>query len=62
MNCFLQIAIGLNYIHKRGTIHQAVYPDHIYVENERILKIGNLTTVNFDAGKMIKNCTVGGSP
>lgn len=31
MNCFLQIAIGLNYIHKRGTIHQAVYPDHIYV-------------------------------
>jgi len=31
MNCFLQIAMGLNYIHKRGIIHQNLIPDHIYV-------------------------------
>ena len=31
MNCLLQIAIALNYVHKRGLVHQAVTPDNIYV-------------------------------
>jgi serine/threonine protein kinase len=31
MNCILQIAIALNYVHKRGLVHQAVTPDNIYV-------------------------------
>ena len=62
MNCFLQIAIGLNYIHKRGYIHQALIPDNIYVENDRILKIGNICSVNYVMSKMTKNFCVGGSP
>lgn len=62
MNCFLQMAIGLNYIHKRGTVHQAVTPDNIYVENDRILKIGNICSVNLVMGKMTKNSSVGGPP
>lgn len=62
MNCFLQIAVGLNYIHKRGLIHQCVTPDNIYVENDRILKIGNICSVNLVVGKMVKNSSIGGSP
>lgn len=31
MNCLLQIAVGLNYIHKRGYVHQNLIPDNIYV-------------------------------
>jgi serine/threonine protein kinase len=62
MNCFLQMAVGLNYIHKRGIVHQCMTPDNIYVENDRILKIGNICSVNLGVGKMVKNCSVGGPP
>jgi serine/threonine protein kinase len=62
MNCLLQIAVGLNYIHKRGIIHQALYPDNIYIENERVLKIGNICSANYVMSKMSKNFCVGGSP
>ena len=31
LNCFLQLAVGVNYIHKRDIVHQAVTPDHIYI-------------------------------
>jgi serine/threonine protein kinase len=62
LNCFLQIAVGLNYIHKRGLIHQSVIPDNIYVENDRILKIGNMCSANLVMSKMTKNFSVGGSP
>jgi serine/threonine protein kinase len=62
MNCFLQIAVGLNYIHKRGIIHQCVTPDNVYVENDRILKVGNICSVNLVVGKMVKNSSVGGPP
>jgi serine/threonine protein kinase len=62
MNCVLQIAIGLNYVHKRGLIHQAVTPDNIYVENDRILKLGNICNVNLAVGKLTKNASIGGSP
>jgi serine/threonine protein kinase len=31
LNCILQIAVGLNYIHKRGHIHQELIPDYIFV-------------------------------
>ena len=33
LNCLLQIAVGLNYIHKRNVVHQELIPDSIYVEN-----------------------------
>lgn len=62
MNCFLQIAVGLNYIHKRGYVHQSLIPDNIYVENDRILKIGNMCSANFVMSKITKNFCVGGSP
>lgn len=62
MNCFLQIAVGLNYIHKRNIIHQALTPDNIYIENERILKIGNICHTNLVMGKMSKTFSIGGSP
>lgn len=62
MNCFLQIAVGLNYIHKRGYVHQALIPDNIYVENDRILKIGNMCNANFVMSKIVKNFSIGGSP
>ena len=62
MNCFLQTAVGLNYIHKRGYVHQALIPDNIYVENDRILKIGNMCNANFVMSKMSRNFSVGGSP
>lgn len=62
MNCLLQLAVGLNYLHKRGTIHQALTPDNVYVENERILKIGNICSVNLVMGKMTKNASIGGPP
>ncbi len=62
MNCLLQICVGLNYIHKRGQIHQELIPDYIFVENDKVLKIGNLATFNPVMGKMAKNFSVGGSP
>jgi serine/threonine protein kinase len=62
MNCLLQVAVGLNYIHKRGIVHQAVSPDNIYVENDRILKIGNISCANLVVGKLVKNSSIGGSP
>lgn len=62
MNCFLQIAVGLNYIHKRGYVHQSLIPDNIYVENERILKIGNMCHANLVMSKIAKNFCIGGSP
>jgi len=62
MNCILQIAIGINYIHKRGIIHQSLIPDNIFVENDRILKVGNMALSNMVMGKMSKNFSVGGSP
>ena len=46
LNCVLQIAVGLNYIHKRGIVHQEVIPDYVFVENDRILKIGHLGALN----------------
>lgn len=33
LNCLLQIAVGLNYLHKRGGLHQELIPDYIFVEN-----------------------------
>ena len=62
MNCILQIAIALNYVHKRGVIHHAVTPDNIYVENDRILKLGNMCGVNLAVGKLTKNVSIGGPP
>jgi serine/threonine protein kinase len=62
MNCWLQIAVGLNYIHKRGYVHQSLIPDNIYVENDRILKIGNMCHANLVMSKIAKNFCVGGSP
>lgn len=62
MNCFLQIAVGLNYIHKRGYVHQSLIPDNIYVENDRVLKIGNMCHANFVMSKISKNFCIGGSP
>jgi serine/threonine protein kinase len=62
MNCLLQVAVGMNYLHKRGVVHQAVTPDHIYVENDRILKIGNLFSVNLAVGRLTKNASIGGPP
>ncbi len=58
----LQIAVGLNYIHKRGIIHQELIPDYIFVENDRILKIGHLGAFNPTMNKFTKNFSVGGSP
>ena len=62
INCLLQLAVGLNYIHKRGYVHQSFIPDNVYVENDRILKIGNICSVNYVMTKMTKNFCVGGSP
>ena len=62
LNCVLQIAVGLNYIHKRGIVHQEVIPDYVFVENDRILKIGHLGALNPVMNKFTKNFTVGGSP
>ena len=62
LNCFLQLAVGVNYIHKRGIVHQAVTPDHIYIENERILKVGNICQANLVMGKMSRHFSIGGSP
>lgn len=62
LNCLLQIAVGLNYIHKRNVIHQELVPDNIFIENEKILKIGNLLSFNSIVGKMTKNSFAGGSP
>ena len=62
LNCLLQIAVGLNYIHKRGVVHQELIPENIYVEGEKILKIGGITAVNGAASKLTKGIFAGGSP
>jgi hypothetical protein len=58
----LQIAVGLNYIHRRGHIHQELIPDYIFVENDKVLKIGHLAGINPLMGKITKNFCIGGSP
>jgi serine/threonine protein kinase len=62
LNCILQIAIGLNYIHKRNFVHQELIPDNIFIENDRVLKIGNMLSINTIVGKIIKNSFAGASP
>lgn len=62
LNSLLQIAVGLNYIHKRNVVHQELIPDGIYVENDKVLKVGNLHNFNPIVGKMTKNAYAGGSP
>ena len=62
LNCLLQIAIGLNYIHKRNIVHQELIPEHIYIENDRMIKIGGMTGSNGAVGKIIKGAFVGGVP
>lgn len=62
LNSILQISVGLNYIHKRGYVHQELIPDYIFVEHEKILKIANLALFNPVMGKLAKNFSVGGSP
>lgn len=62
LNCLLQIAVGLNYIHKRNVVHQQLIPEHIFVENDKILKIGGITGFNGVVGKMMKGAFVGGNP
>lgn len=62
LNCLIQIAVGLNYIHKRNFVHQELIPDGIFVENDKVLKVGNLSSFNPIVGKMTKNAYAGGSP
>ena len=62
LNTLLQIAVGLNYVHKRSVVHQELIPDHIYIENDKIIKIGNFYNFNAITGKMSKNSCAGGSP
>lgn len=62
LNCLLQVAVGLNYIHKRGLIHQQIIPDYVFVENDRILKVGCMCSANLVVGKLAKNFCIGGSP
>lgn len=61
-NCVLQVAVGLNYLHRRGVVHQEIIPDYIYVENEKVLKIGNMCGANLMMSKIAKNFCIGGSP
>mgnify|MGYP003692029577 CR=1 FL=1 len=62
INTILQVAVGLNYIHRRGTIHQELVPDHVYVENDKIMKIGNLYNFNGLMSKHNRHCYTGASP
>jgi len=49
-------------IHRRGHIHQELIKDYIFVENDKVLKIGHLSGVNRLMGKLFKNLSIGGSP
>ncbi len=62
VNILLQIAVGVNYLHRKGYVHQELSPDSIYIENEKCLKIGNMYSFNGGVSRIAKKPFVGGSP
>ena len=41
LNWFVQILLGLNYIHKNGIIHRDIKPQNIFILNKHIICIGD---------------------
>lgn len=62
LNVLLQVAVGMNYLHRKGFVHQTLTPDNIYVEQDKCLKIGNMYNFNGGVSGIAKSPFVGGSP